>query len=61
MKDFTPILVAALGAGVVYFFWTQNRRTAAPAPVLPSPQAFTEAPIFASDIADETYAAGIWT
>jgi hypothetical protein len=57
MKDFTPLLVAAIGAGVVYFFVTRNRQQFTQPPELPSPQAFTEAPIFASDVSDSA----IWT
>lgn len=60
MKDFTPILIAALGAGVVYYFVTRNRQrfmNGAAQESLPSPSSFTEAPIFASDVQDSA----IWT
>ena len=60
MKNLGPILLALGAAGVAYYLmkngmpqFTRPRTDN----LLPSPGAFTEAPIFASDVQDS----GIWT
>jgi len=64
MKNGNAILLALIGAGVVYFGWRYGKqllpRNLGPTPpALPSPNAFTEAPLMYGDTGEETYSAGI--
>lgn len=60
MKNATPLIIAALAAGAVFLYVRGGGRlpfrdTLRSEPrALPSPNAFTEAPIYASDVRDSS-------